>query len=197
MTSSGHVATLEPPCAPPGPDATTFGRAASPQSPCTFLVADSLVHPLVVWVNTVVSQVLQMWRQQSEKPSSNIACSNQHGKKRSWVGWVVLPHFHFLRLGEEMIGPVSVPRYCAWVRYGLSAFMWPVFVALRSLSAWSCAKASVLRMGQKWFAGVYFGQCFFCVGVGFVRRPHLLDGGVHSVTTYRRGSRRAARTAGD
>ena len=27
-----------------------------------------------------------------------------------------------------------------------------------------------------------------CVGVGFVRRPHLLVGGVHSVTTYPRGS---------
>ena len=36
-----------------------------------------------------------------------------------------------------------------------------------------------------------------CVGVGFVRRPHLLVGGVHSVTTYPRGSRRAAGTAGD
>ena len=36
-----------------------------------------------------------------------------------------------------------------------------------------------------------------CVGVGFVRRPHLLVGGVHSVTTYPRGSRRAAGAAGD
>ena len=25
--------------------------------------------------------------------------------------------------------------------------------------------------------------CVSCVGVGFVRRPHLLVGGVHSVTT--------------
>ena len=36
-----------------------------------------------------------------------------------------------------------------------------------------------------------------CEGVGFVRRPHLLFGGVHSVATYPRGSRRAAGTAGD
>ena len=34
-----------------------------------------------------------------------------------------------------------------------------------------------------------------CVGVGFVRRPHLLVGGVHSVTTHPRGS--TAETAGD
>ena len=37
----------------------------------------------------------------------------------------------------------------------------------------------------------------FCVGVGFVRRPHLLAGGVHSVTTCPRGSGRAAGTAGN
>ena len=36
-----------------------------------------------------------------------------------------------------------------------------------------------------------------CVGVGLVRRPHLLVGGVHSVSTYPRGSRMAAGTAGD
>ena len=36
-----------------------------------------------------------------------------------------------------------------------------------------------------------------CEGVGFVRRPHLIVGWVHSVTTYPRGSRRAAGTAGD
>ena len=36
-----------------------------------------------------------------------------------------------------------------------------------------------------------------CVGEGLVRRPHLLVGGVHSVTTDPRGSRRAAGTAGD
>ena len=36
---------------------------------------------------------------------------------------------------------------------------------------------------------------FLCVGVGFVRRPHLLVGGVHSVTTYPRGSGRATGTA--
>ena len=36
-----------------------------------------------------------------------------------------------------------------------------------------------------------------CEGVGFVRRPHLLVGGVHSVTTYPRGSRGAAGAAGD
>ena len=34
-----------------------------------------------------------------------------------------------------------------------------------------------------------------CVGVGFVRRHHLLVGGVHSVNPH--GSRRAAGTAGD
>ena len=32
------------------------------------------------------------------------------------------------------------------------------------------------------------------VGVGFVRRPHLLVGGVHSVTTNPRGSKRAVGT---
>ena len=37
----------------------------------------------------------------------------------------------------------------------------------------------------------------FWVGVGFVRRPHFLVGGVHSVTTCPRGSGRAAGTAGD
>ena len=36
-----------------------------------------------------------------------------------------------------------------------------------------------------------------CAGVGIVRRPHLLVGGLHSVTTNPRGSRRAAGTAGD
>ena len=36
-----------------------------------------------------------------------------------------------------------------------------------------------------------------CEGVGFVRRPHLLVGGVHSVTSYPRGSRRAVGAAGD
>ena len=36
-----------------------------------------------------------------------------------------------------------------------------------------------------------------CVGVGFVRRPHLLVGGVHSVTTNPRGSRRAVGAAGN
>ena len=36
-----------------------------------------------------------------------------------------------------------------------------------------------------------------CVGVGFVRRPHLLVGGVHRVTTYPRGSGGAAGAAGD
>ena len=36
-----------------------------------------------------------------------------------------------------------------------------------------------------------------CAGVGFVRRPHLLVGGVHSVTTNPRGSRRTAGTAED
>ena len=37
----------------------------------------------------------------------------------------------------------------------------------------------------------------FCVQEGFVRRPHLLVGGVHSVTTNPRGSRRAAGAAGN
>ena len=36
-----------------------------------------------------------------------------------------------------------------------------------------------------------------CVGVGFVRRPQLLVGGVHSVTTNPRGSWRAVGAAGD
>ena len=36
-----------------------------------------------------------------------------------------------------------------------------------------------------------------CAGVGFVRRPHLLVGGVHCVTANPRGSLRAAGTAGD
>ena len=36
-----------------------------------------------------------------------------------------------------------------------------------------------------------------CAGVGIVRRPHLLVGRVHNVTTNPRGSRRAAGTAGD
>ena len=36
-----------------------------------------------------------------------------------------------------------------------------------------------------------------CVGVGFVRRPHLLVGGVHSVTANPRGSRMAVGAAGD
>ena len=36
-----------------------------------------------------------------------------------------------------------------------------------------------------------------CEGVGFVRRPHLLVGGVHSDTTYPRGSKRAVGAAGD
>ena len=36
-----------------------------------------------------------------------------------------------------------------------------------------------------------------CAGVGVVRRPQLLVGGVHSVTTNPRGSRRAAETARD
>ena len=35
-----------------------------------------------------------------------------------------------------------------------------------------------------------------CVGVGFVRRPHLLVGGVHSVTTNPRGSRVGSRSFG-
>ena len=39
--------------------------------------------------------------------------------------------------------------------------------------------------------------CLPCVGVGLVSWPHLLFGGVHSVTTYPRGSGRAARTAWD
>ena len=36
-----------------------------------------------------------------------------------------------------------------------------------------------------------------CVRVGFVRRHHLLVGGVHSVTTHPRGSGRAAGTTGN
>ena len=36
-----------------------------------------------------------------------------------------------------------------------------------------------------------------CEGVGFVCGPHFLVGGVHSVTTYPRGSGRAAGAAGD
>ena len=36
-----------------------------------------------------------------------------------------------------------------------------------------------------------------CAGVGLVRRPQLPVGGVHSVSTNPRGSRRAAETAGD
>ena len=51
----------------------------------------------------------------------------------------------------------------------------------------------VVQYRSKFFPN---GYSFF-VGVGFVRRPHLLVGGVHSVTTCPRGSGRAAGTAGD
>ena len=39
--------------------------------------------------------------------------------------------------------------------------------------------------------------CSSCVGIGFVRRTLLLVGGVHSVTSNLRGSRRAVGAAGD
>ena len=51
----------------------------------------------------------------------------------------------------------------------------------------------VVQYRSKFFPNGYT----FCVGIGYVRRPHLLVGGVHSVTTCPRGSGRAAGTAGD
>ena len=63
----------------------------------------------------------------------------------------------------------------------------------------SCEVESKFHLCLQRVSPFYHGSesCFQCVGVGFVRRPHLLVGGIHSVTTYPRGSWRAAGSAGD
>ena len=46
---SGHFAMPGTPCAPRGPDVTSFGSLASPNSQCIEPLADPLVHPPTVW----------------------------------------------------------------------------------------------------------------------------------------------------
>ena len=63
LAPSGTFSMPVSPGVPPGPNKIAFGSFASPESPCTLLLADPLVHPPAVSVIKLVPLVLCLLRQ--------------------------------------------------------------------------------------------------------------------------------------
>ena len=92
---------------------------------------------------------------------------------------LLLQRLQYLHEGEDMVGRVPVPRYCAGSEMVCWRSCWPVFVALRSFSTWS-------------FQCVVLCQCL-CIAFGSNLLVFLLASALYHCVPSQNLSRRAPR----